>query len=223
LARQILDQVGLLKLYKDHIEKVIGKISNSGGDTYIDIKDVKLLKEFYGKDKAPWQEIMELNSFGMYQIFDVREVEPPVDTFAAIAVAVLGIAQIAIGLACISTGHIHLAATFIISGVSDAFKSIGIANGEKFKWNEYFTDKAITVAVAVISIGVEEMLAGLGIMKEPINSAAEIAKEVEKHGFTYGLKLVAEEVGVRLLINKGLDWAADGAIKGAIAGFKDDI
>src|SRR5690606_35541363 len=61
LARQILDQVGLLKLYKDHIEKVIGKISNSGGDTYIDIKDVKLLKEFYDKDKAPWQEIMELN------------------------------------------------------------------------------------------------------------------------------------------------------------------
>src|SRR5690606_41645613 len=46
--------------------------------------------------------------------------------------------------------------TLFRSGVSDAFKSISIVNGERFKWNEYFADKAITVAVAVISIRSEE-------------------------------------------------------------------
>ena len=112
---------------------------------YIDIKDIKLLKDFYDDKDRPLAEIDDLNQLGMLHIFDVKEVKPPVDFFSAIAVGVLGVIQMALGVMAVCAGQFSLGLGLFSSGVGDISKAFAIAGGAEFSWRDYFTEKSVSL------------------------------------------------------------------------------
>lgn len=95
-------------------------------------------------------------------MFDVKEVKPRRDLWGAVFMAVCSLFQICVGIAFAISGHISLGATLIIESFKDGI-SFKIALGEQFNWNEYFTNKGITAAITLITLGAEKLLDKLSI------------------------------------------------------------
>ena len=213
LLKQTQDKVKLLKLYIEHIGKVCHKLKNCSSGKYIAIREIKLLPDYFPPDLAPAEEIRELNHLGLYQIFDVKEVSPPIDYATAAIVGALGVIQIAIGVVCAFSGNIGMATSFVLSGIDDIGKAVSIAQGGAFSWKDYVTEKGIRIALALACMGAEKLASSLGI--EMFKSAALTSANP--------LADLALTVGTTIAANKAVSWVEDRAVKNIEKELRDKI
>ena len=217
LFLQTQDKIKLLKLYIEHIDKVCAKLASISQGKYIDIKDIKLLKDFYDDKDRPLAEIHDLNQLGMIQIFDVKEVKPPVDYFSAIAVGVLGVIQMALGVMAVCAGQFSFGLGLFSSGVGDISKAFAIAGGAEFSWKDYVTEKAVTAAIIVVTMGVEVGLEKLGV------AGFVGAPTPEKLSVGAALTELAIGTAAILAVDKGFSLLEQKQAKNIEKEFRDDI
>jgi hypothetical protein len=88
---------------------------------------------------VPKEEINELGQFGVMEFFELGYAKPPRPWFGIIALALIGVAQIAVGAVCASFGHINYGRQMIINGIGDIKKAIEVAMGEStLDWNNWY-------------------------------------------------------------------------------------
>ena len=218
LLKQVKQRIDLYRLYIEHIDKVCYKLLNCESGNWIEVSNVKLLKDFYPQDEIPHDEIMEFNYAGLITIFDVREVEPRVDLLNAVIVGAFGIIQIAVGayvgLACSFTGSMAVATSLIISGISDIGKAINIAGGEAFAWNSYITEKAITASVTLAVIGIAQVAT---FLKVPLLDPASMM------GVPTAKAALLVNVASQLAVNKLVDIAEHQAARNIEKEYRQQI
>ena len=212
LIKQSQDKIKLYETYVEHIDKVIKKIQNCANNNYIAIDNIKFLEEYFPDDEIPHDEIREMAALGLLYIFDVKEVSPPVDWGTCLMLATLAVIQIGVGILCACTGHLTIATSLVLSGLSDFEKCYNVANGNPFSWNDYFTEKAITIGVTLLTLGAQNLTSTLNLnWLKPL----ELAKSP--------LANLAINVASAYTLNKGLDAIKDKQIDNVVKELRGDI
>lgn len=212
----------------------MAKIANCKDTNNIEINSNKLLSEcFFSAGECNNQdEIVELNNFGIHSFFDVKEVKPRRNIWGAVFMAVSSIFQVCVGIAFAIGGNISLGATLLIEGFKDGISSFKIAMGEHFNWNEYFTNKGMTIVITLVTIGAEKLLNKLSILKSDTElvvkaveqSLSEVGKLVTEKAIQQELlKATLKEVVKRVVINSAIDKIADHAFDELLDNFTQDI
>ncbi|OZG32131.1 helicase-related protein [Rickettsia endosymbiont of Culicoides newsteadi] len=223
LSKQIRNKINLLKEQINYIDSAAKTIENCKSGCITQISDRILLPDLFSSD-IPEDEILELNMFGILQLFELDTVEPESSVFDGLLVAVLGVAQIFVGALCIVAGNYQWGVAFITEGLQDLYKSINAIQSGHFSWNNYWTEKGITLAVTLEMMGAENLAGKLGatkvLTKEGIKT---VVKEEVKLTTQELVKKAIKESAIKTVVNIGLDYAATGLSKAAVNEFKDEI
>ena len=212
LIKQSQDKIKLYETYVEHIEKVLSKIQNCANNNYIAIDNIKFLEEYFPDDKIPHYEIKEMAALGLLYIFDVKEVSPPVDWGTCFMLAALAVMQIGVGILCACSGNLTIATSLVLSGLSDFEKCYNVANGELFSWDDYFSEKAITIGVTLLTIGAQNLTSTLNLnWLSPLELA------------TNPLANLAINVASAYTLNKGLDAIKDKQIQNIVKELRGEI
>jgi hypothetical protein len=130
----------------------------------------------------------ELN--GLSCLFTVEE-KLPTPWWSIIGVFLLGIAQIVAGAILTAWTGGSLGKGLIAEGVSDLIVGVKAAISGTFSWAAYAMQKAISLAISIISSGWESIKKGFQTIKEIGNSTAKLT-------FKEGMKLATKQVGLAL-------------------------
>jgi hypothetical protein len=146
------------------------------------------------------------------QTYELKEAKLAIDWSSVAALACLGALQVAIGCACMMAGHVHLAATLIIEGCKDIYQAKLVANGMAFNWDAYVTQKAITAAITIGTMGAEHFLSKVGLMTAS-------AGPVTENMISATLKII----GQRLVVGAAIDHLVDRSVAICLNELKDKI
>ena len=209
LQRQFKNKIEILEAHKKNINLVINKIKACDPeDGRIVISERQLLKEklSLGQEDDKYEdEIRDFNWIGLFYLYDVVEVEYPTDIWSAVATAVLGVIQIAVGVMFAAVLNVGFVVSLFMSGIGDVFKSMKIFSGEEANWSNYFTEKAIEIAVTLICVGVEKIVdaAKAARAAKATNAAAQGAKVGTAQGISEAaIKTEVSKVGASQIVTE---------------------
>ncbi len=226
-SEHVQHQMDILSQQEHYLQSALSVIEYAQEKNWhVEITEVKTTQELF-KDSSGSrkQAIDEAACNGFTQVFSIKEKEPPPpkDWWSVVAVAMIGLAQITAGV-LITTCTLGIGATLgkalISEGVSDLITSVkaGIQGG--FSWAEWGLQKAISLAVSLISAGWDAIKKGCKMVKETAQNLGKAVKEVGKKSITElrkkGMKAAIQRVGVELgkgvakecvntLVNYGVD------------------
>jgi preprotein translocase subunit SecA len=224
LSKQIRTKINLLKEQINYIESAAKTIENCKNGCISQVSNQILLPDLFTSD-VPDDEIIELNMFGILQLFELDTVEPESSIFDGLLVAALGVAQIFVGALCVVAGNYKWGISFITEGLQDLYKSINAIQSGHFNWNNYWTEKGVTLAITLAMMGCENLAGKLGATKTLTKEGIKIGvKEEAKKLTTQELvKQAIKESAIKTVVNIGIDYAATGLSKAAVNEFKDEI
>lgn len=223
LSKQIRSKINLLKEQINYIDSAAKSIENCKSDCITQVSERILLPDLFSSDILE-DEILELNMFGILQLFELDIVEPESSIFDGLLVAALGVAQIFVGALCIVAGNYQWGVSFITEGLQDLYKSINAIQSGHFNWSNYWTEKGINLSVTLMMMGAENLAGKLGatkvLTKEGIKT---VVKEEVKLTTQELVKKAIKESAIKTVVNIGIDYAATGLSKVAVNEFKDEI
>jgi hypothetical protein len=155
LGQQIAIKIDLLQRQVSYMDNAISFIQEKAdGKKIMKMKSTILMDDLFAPGKVPLKEIREMNRFGVIQLYEIEAKNPPKDRLTGAIVTVLGIAQTIVGVmsAIASGGTAKFAIDLISGGIKDIYQGIKSAlKGEGIDLGQYFKDKAIEFAVALVS------------------------------------------------------------------------
>ncbi|MEL6152711.1 MAG: hypothetical protein AAFQ78_01660, partial [Bacteroidota bacterium] len=216
LAEHIQHQIDILSQQEKHIEaalRVLHKARDKGWQVKVtENKDlVKIFKKSDEEEKEQAREearrqgktstyktprrhaaLMEAEVNGLTKLFTIKEVEPT-PWWSIIAVALIGIAQIAAGTLTVLYTAGACGWGLIQEGISDITTAIRSAIDGTFSWAQWAIQKAISLAVSLCCAGIDALkILGSGAAKAAGKAAGETVGKLSAKEL---LKRVALEVG----------------------------
>jgi len=235
LGNQIYNKIELLQKYIDYIDHAVSIIENAGSDQIVRVKHQTLLDRLYPSDEFPAEEILELNIGGAKQVYEVEAVdvikEPKGGFFTNFAIAVLGIAQIVIGVALTyaTAGFaVKLGAAFISEGIKDLYNSVkATVTGQSLSFKGYWAEKGMSYAIAIAVIGVQSIKDSINAAKQTtLEGGKQLAKEGAKEVTQQSLKERLVDVGkqaVFTIIEQEGSLALARGISSALGNFRNEV
>ena len=161
LSRQIHNKIGLMQLLLRHVDNAIAAVQNGDVNEAMKVgNNPQLLTSFFDKNTMPRGEIEELQNFGIHRLYNVSSEEVGSHLANSIAVCVLAIAQTTFGALALMSGNVALGVSLVSSGFKDLYSASSVKEGGGgFRWNDYFVNKGIDIAIHYITIGAEKLLA----------------------------------------------------------------
>lgn len=161
LSRQINNKIGLMQLLLRHTDNAIAAVQNGDVNEAMKVGDnPQMLNSFFDSNNIPHSEIEELQNFGIHRLYNVSSEEVGSHLANSVAVCVLAIAQTAFGALALASGNVALGVSLVSSGFRDLYSASSVKEGGGgFRWNDYFVNKGIDIAIHYITIGAEKLLA----------------------------------------------------------------
>jgi preprotein translocase subunit SecA len=205
LGQQIATKIDLLQKQVSYMDNALSFIGEKAdGKKIMKIKSFTLMQDLFVPDKVPIEEIREMNQFGVIQLYEIEAKNPPKDRLTGAFVTVLGIAQAVVGVmgAIASGGTAKYAIDLIAGGIKDIYQGIKSAlKGEGVDLGQYFKDKAIEFAVALVSNKFFSTKGSEKLVKKTVEKGAEEGAKQTVVTLTTSqvLKKVGIQVGRQLL------------------------
>ena len=218
---QIYNRINLMYLCHAQIQEAIAIITDAEEKEH-DVKlDFKVIDEFFSDTNKPTLDINEFKESGFVGFFHLT-VKAPTPWLSITAVALLGLAQAAVGAAIIvfSSGTaINIGSMFLSEGINDMIFAIKCGITGEFSWKEYGIQKAISLTITLATCGWGALKETGQLMKSGFKGCATIIKTAAVGGkqligqFTKdSLKLVSRQIaqsflkaGVKEIIQTVLD------------------
>ena len=152
----------------------------------LDVMKAKTIRDLFMKNSPPTLELNEYISRGIEFIIVINEKEF-VPWRSVCAVAALGTGQVILGGCLMVTGFGTSAGMGVITeGITDMIGAYRIYSTRRFQWNDYCAQKAVSLAISAVSMGMSNM--------------KEAAKGIET--VTTGVaKEVLEQSGTQLIVS----------------------
>lgn len=123
-------------------------------------QDIKELTSTYCSDRLPLMELRELSARGVTLIVTFNELKF-VPWGSVLTIAGLAAVQAAAGGVLITTGFgASLGMSLINEGMSDLVAAHRIYNTREFSWSQYGTQKAISLTISAVSLGMSGLKDG---------------------------------------------------------------
>ena len=165
LSRQIHNKLELMQLLLRYVDNAIVAVSNGDVNEAMKVGDKpELLTSFFDSTNYPRSELTELRGIGLHQLYNISKEEVGSSALDSLAVSILGVAQGVFGTLAMASGNIGFGISLLTEGIKDLYSASSVSDGG-FKWNNYFLDKGINVAVHFATIGAEKLFAA-----KPINT-----------------------------------------------------
>ncbi len=180
------------------------------------IMDVKNISDMYKSDSTPNRELDEFVSKGMEFILEINE-NLFVPWWSVCAVAGLATIQVLAGAGLIVTGFgASVGMGLITEGVADAFTAYRAFSTRQFRWNDYVSQKAVSIAISAATAGYAKVKKSLhdaakGVSSMTAGGIQKAGEQVLSQGQTVSQTLTA--TGQNL---SGLAWKFV-AVKGSEA------
>tara|TARA_B110000503_G_scaffold116771_1_gene176168 strand:+ start:6160 stop:13401 length:7242 start_codon:yes stop_codon:yes gene_type:complete len=161
LSSQIHNKIGLMQLVLSHTDNAIAAIQNGDVNEAMKVGDnPQILESFFDNKNMPRSEIEELQNWGIHRLYNISNEEIGSHLTNSIAVCILSLAQTVVGALAIASGNVALGVSLVSSGVKDLYSASSVKQGGgAFRWNDYFVNKGIDLAVHYLTIGAEKLLA----------------------------------------------------------------
>lgn len=184
LSMQIATKLNLHKLQSEYIRNAIVKTQDGlerGKIIVVNNRDTKPVFALLGQSPSnPSEEVLELNRYGVAQLFTLDAKNPPKDIMSAIGMTIIGISQFVVGaLVTVCTGGAatSMGVSMMLSGAQDLYKGVRVGMGKDIiNWSDYWVNKGISYAVSFVSMGWDNFKAGLNAIKEQVGRIAEAGK-----------------------------------------------
>lgn len=184
LSMQIATKLNLHKLQSEYIRNAIIKTQDGlerGKIIVVNNRDTKPVFALLGQSPSnPSEEVLELNRYGVAQLFTLDAKNPPKDIMSAIGMTIIGISQFVVGaLVTVCTGGAatSMGVSMMLSGAQDLYKGVRVGMGKDIiNWSDYWVNKGISYAVSFVSMGWDNFKAGLNAIKEQVGRIAEAGK-----------------------------------------------
>ena len=223
LAKQIDNKLRLLTTTQSNITKNIAYLRdhNDPGKSKIKVADDSL--QFYNelfRGIVSQKDIEEYANFGMQHIFDVTSQKLDKDHFSGTLVAIIGIAQVIVGVV-VAVGSAGFAAEFgigpAVGGLGDVVAGMRHAlKGQSVDMKQWATSKGIDLAVNLITAGISSKINAAKVAKAEKITGIKVAVEeltLRQVGYAIGKRLVTTEL-VKFAVT-GIERMAAKPIKGA--------
>lgn len=214
LSEHVQHQLEILGQQKNHIDEAI-KVIDSAQDKgwEVEVATNKLQEVFKEAKGDRKQAIREAADNGLDTLFTLTE-KKPTPWWGIVGVGMLGIVQIATGVFITATTAGILGTGLISEGVGDMIHAVRSAISSQFSWEDWSIQKAINLAVSIVSAGWQAIKDGCKAVKDTIKGATiattlttELGKEVvvsqvAQELRTEGLKMATQQLG--LALSKGI-------------------
>ena len=184
LSLQIDAKLNLHKTQSEYIKNAFRKIEEGLGQGKVIVvnnKDTRPVFDIVGQTPSTAsEEVLEIARQGIVQNYVLEARDPPKDVLSAIAVGVLGVSQFIVGALVTVASAVSATAlglSMMMSGAQDIYHGVRAAMGkEVVNWGDYWTNKGISYAVSIISMGWENFKAGLNAIKEQLGRLADAGR-----------------------------------------------
>ncbi|MCP3660067.1 MAG: hypothetical protein GY830_07060 [Bacteroidetes bacterium] len=202
-TQQIQHHMNILGQIETYIDRAIGFIDNAlSNDWEVDVETESLKEIFEGTETDHTKEIQEVNSNGLWELFTLKKRPPPTSWWSIFAVGLLGLGQVILGAAItvfsVGTGS-QIGLGLISEGVSDIIAAIkGAIKGGEFSWKEWSIQKAVSLAISIISAGIGAVKDALKATKEAVKNTVSAIKTGVTELTKEGWKVAAKQVGMAI-------------------------
>lgn len=219
------DIIRRIQVYQKQIQNIdasIDKIRSFDPSSEVAVGFTPELSHFYKSINLSYDVQHEFRMTGLNGFYEVEEIPEDDDDglFGSLCVAFIGVVQIVVGVALTISGMGAIGAALISEGVGDLIYAARSVIDGRCSLNEYLNSKATSVAITVITMGIDAIKAARVARTA---SAREVGKQLTREE----LKAVAIESvknavvksSIKEVINFGLDYLTREALKS----FEDDI
>ena len=215
-SAHVQHQLDMLSQQENYIQAAIEVIEKAQDEDWdVEITEVKSIEEVFEQAEGNRKQALEeVTGNGLTHVFTIKEKEPK-KWWSIIAVTLIGLAQLTAGVfitVCTLGTGMSLGKALISEGVSDLITAVkaGIQGG--FSWAEWGLQKAISLAVSLISAGWDSIKKGCKAIKGTVQNVGRVAAEMGKKGIKVAMQRVGVELGkgiakecVSALVNYGTD------------------
>ncbi|MCG8340675.1 MAG: hypothetical protein MI674_05410, partial [Cytophagales bacterium] len=210
LSEHVQHQLDILTQQENHIEAAIQVINGAQHNGRgVELSDKSLEAVFHDAERDHQPAIDESRVNGLSHLFTLTERPPKRPWWQAWVVAVLGVVQVAAGVLITACTAGTFGTGLIKEGVSDIITAVKSAFGGKFSWEEWKLQKAIRLAICIVSAGWDLVKKGIKTIGESIKQGVkEVGRTVRNLGSLgselgiKGLEAAKKQVG--LAFGKGL-------------------
>ncbi|MCU0318325.1 MAG: hypothetical protein MUC61_03265 [Amoebophilaceae bacterium] len=195
ISEHVQHHLDILSQQENYIQAAIDVIERAQKENWdVEITEIKTLEKVFSEAEGDRsQAFKEAKCNGLTHVFTIREKEPK-KWLSICAVALIGLAQItaAVLLSTYTLGASwSVTKGLIAEGISDLITAVmsGIRGG--FSWADWGLQKAISLAVSLISSGQATIKKGCQAVKEVAQNLGRVATDVGKKG----MKTVIRSVG----------------------------
>lgn len=195
-SQHVQNQLDVLSEQENHIVMACDIIATAQLKKHHVKLTPKSLKEAFEKEEVNHDKaIREATVNGLTNFFTVEEVIPT-PWWSIVSVALIGLAQMAAGFMIVACTAGALGSGLISEGISDLITAVKSAITGSFSWAAWAIQKAISIAVSLIS-------AGYGALKSGWQSATNTVKDLvgktavgaSQSGINLAIKETAMAVG----------------------------
>jgi ankyrin repeat protein/preprotein translocase subunit SecA len=199
LIEHLQHQIDILLKQESYIDIALQEIKKAEDQEWnIEVSEEKSLEEVFAdadastghRDKA----LAKARSNGLKSLF-VLQAKQPFPWGSIIGLALLGIAQVVAGSILLACTGGSLGLGLITEGVSDIITSVKAAIKGQFDWGEWAIQKAISLAVAVFSSGIQGIKDALKCLK---SAGSDLCSKVLTGSVKDGFKLAAKQTALTL-------------------------
>jgi preprotein translocase subunit SecA len=198
LSEHVEHQIDILAAQEAHIEAAVKVIESALGKEWeVEVVEKNPLENVFAgseKNHAPAIKKAEVN--GLTHLFIVTE-KKPIPWGTVMAIALIGIAEIAVGcVLCYFTGG-QYGIGFIKEGISDLITAANVIKNREFSWEDWAAQKvssfAISIGVSCLETIAQVAEKALGliekipVIKDLINPNMDIMKEQLALAFSQGI------------------------------------
>ncbi|ACP20925.1 hypothetical protein Aasi_1610 [Candidatus Amoebophilus asiaticus 5a2] len=226
LLAHIQHQVDILIKQESYIDAALREIKKAKKENWdIKLTEVKTLEQVFddaepGENRGP--AISKANINGLSHMF-VITAKQPFPWKSIIALAIIGLAQVAAGvLVCACTGKIDTGLGFINEGISDLLATFKAVKSGTFSWAQWGIQKAISLAVAIISCGWQGIKDTFKTVKETAQKIGTVGRGIAQNGVKAAINKAAVELGkgiVKEVVNSAVNHISEKLIIENIEGY----
>ncbi|MHB9147646.1 MAG: ankyrin repeat domain-containing protein [Candidatus Amoebophilus sp.] len=223
LLAHIQHQVDILIKQESYIDAALREIKKAKKENWdIKLTEVKTLEQVFddadpGENRGP--AISKANINGLSHMF-VITAKQPFPWKSIIALAIIGIAQVAAGvLVCACTGG---GMGLISEGISDLLATFKAVKSGTFSWAQWGVQKAISLAVSIISSGWQGIKDGFKNLTETVKKVGDAGYGIAQEGMKLAINKAAVELGkgvVKEVVNSAVNHISEKYIIDNLEGY----
>uniref|UniRef100_A0A1B0DF36 SecA family profile domain-containing protein n=1 Tax=Phlebotomus papatasi TaxID=29031 RepID=A0A1B0DF36_PHLPP len=203
-SEHIQHQLNLLSQQENYINKACKVIEEAQSKEYhVKLTANPIIDTFEPDEQHKYNKaIDEATVNGFTHLFTI-EVVKPFPWASIIGLALLSLAQMVAGCLLVACTAGAVGTGLIAEGVSDMITVVKSAIEGSFDWAAWAIEKAVGLAISIISCGIKTLSKGLTAVKDGIKAVTNTAKTVINKVTTgeitkQGIKLAAKELGKAL-------------------------